>query len=188
MNNDDEGDKRGKTPMENIVQTPEESICQWIGPFAGYAMYEGRRSSDQVLREYVMERLAWFEKRVDELALWEQAPSRARAANSIRAQFQDSIELLQSVPYAFGEFMTAVSIARAELDALYQRDHEILLRLSAMQALVEPTLTESTDVNQLVKELGAAAAQLHQQIKMRQAAICEFVAPQPAFHGGSMHV
>ena len=173
--------------MEEMVQTSEESIRQWIGPFTGYALYEGRRSSDHAFRQYVLERLAWFEKRMVELAVTELAQEFTDQCKAIRAQFQDSMELLQSVPYAFGEFMTAVSIAPEQLDLIYQCDEGILLRLSAMQALVEPTLSKSTNVELLINELARAAVQLHQQIKSRQTAICEFIAPQPVFHGGRTH-
>lgn len=153
-------------------------IARWIPAFSGYIRSHDRRISEEAFRNYVTERLLWFEKRLSEVRheplMFDGAQRFQVAAGLVCGRLHDLADHLQSVPYAYGEFLTAPALPPAEAERFYDRDQAVLRRLGALQSVVDPTLTASTDTVSLATALGELADALTQAIQARQAAINDY--------------
>ena len=160
-------------------------IAQWVSGFQNYESHGQRGASDEALRAYLLERIKSFSRALANLAQEieamglgvEEARTALRILSDRLADIGDSI---RSTPYAFGEFMTAPSLNTKTTASFYDRDECVLRELSAIQALVDPTLTEQTDVGKMVDELGKRIHGLKHAVIARQDAISEYTSSAPA--------
>lgn len=158
-------------------------IAQWIPQFRNYVSHEDRRVSEQAFREYLLERISWYEKRLLEVSgepFMVQSPKALSAFSAVRGRLLDLGDQIRCAPYTFGEFMSAPSITSDEAEAFYERDQEVLRRLAALQSLMEPTLSEDTDAMNLARSMGGMIDELGMVLQARQAGINDYTPSWPS--------
>ncbi|MCX7014387.1 MAG: hypothetical protein NTW86_17850 [Candidatus Sumerlaeota bacterium] len=161
-----------------------KQITRRISGFSSYTDPAERRKSEHAFRDYALERLDRFARNIQEVAadteLFAGQPARARIELRLLGdRLSDAADLVRSVPYEYGEFLTASRLDADEAEPFYARDERVLREISAVQSAIEPTLSPRTPLAEFVQTLGREVHSLLAAIHERQAGISGFVRTKP---------
>jgi len=145
-------------------------IMNYIPGVKGYREKEARRDMDKQLREYIADQLDESRGRLEELKRQLADASQLKMLGQVdrlTKQLLKIADTLRFTSYGYAGFFAANAVGEAQLEAIYQYDHQLLKQVEKIKSSISPpasTLPEQKELD----SLEALLRELDQRITQRK--------------------